>query len=491
MKSFYFLSFMFLFLPLLLKAQPGVKFDDYFIDKTMRVDYFHIGDSKSEIVTIDRIYQQGIWAGSRENLIDNFNNGKYYFKVYDASSGVLLFSKGFDSYFGEYKTSDAAIKGIQKTYHESALLPYPKNKVRFTVEVRNRQNELKPFFEQVIDPKDWTILREEPKDKSVKVVKQVYNGDPHTKVDVVVLAEGYTAREEKKFRQDLKKFSDIFFNKEPYKTHKSDFNFYGVFKPSEESGSDEPDHLSFKNTVLNTTFYSLGSERYLLTEDNKTMRDLAAHVPYDAIYIMVNHKRYGGGGIYNLFCTFTTDNQWHEYVFLHEFGHSFSGLADEYYTSDVAYNEFYPKGVEPVEPNITALLNPQDLKWKSLITPGIEIPTPWEKAGYDSLDLSYQKVRRELNSKIAEMKRNGAPEKEVSKVEDESEKLSKTAAEKTDKYLQSSKYWGKVGAFEGAGYASKGLYRSMLDCLMFSKGNKPFCKACDEAVINVIKHYTE
>ncbi|MCU7496965.1 MAG: peptidase M64 [Ignavibacteria bacterium] len=491
MKCFYFLSFIFLFIPLLVNAQEGINFDDYFLDKTMRVDYFHIGDSGSEIVTLDRIYQQGIWAGSRKNLIDNFNNGKYYVKVYDQASGRLIFSRGFDSYFGEYKTSEEALKGIKRTYQESALIPYPKARIRFSVEVRNRKNELNPFFEQVIDPADWTILREEPKDKSVKVVRQVYSGDPHKKVDVVVLAEGYTAREEKKFRNDLKKFSDIFFNKEPYKTHKNDFNFYGVFKPSEESGCDEPDHLSFKNTALNATFYSLGSERYLLTEDNKSMRDLAAHVPYDAIYIMVNHKRYGGGGIYNLFCTFTSDNQWHEYVFLHEFGHSFAGLADEYYTSDVAYNEFYPQGVEPVEPNITALLNPDSLKWKSLATPGIEIPTPWEKPGYDSLDLSYQKVRRELNIKIAQMKREGAPEKEVSRVEEEADKLSKLSAEKTDKYLQESKYWGKVGAFEGAGYASKGLYRSMLDCLMFSKGNKPFCAVCNEAVIKVIKHYTE
>lgn len=491
MKSFYLLSFLFLFLPLLVSAQEEVKFNNYFIDKTMRVDYFHIGNSSEEMVTIDKIYQQGIWAGSRKNLIDNFNNGRYYVKIYDVASGSLIYSKGFDSYFGEYKTSDAASKGIERTYHESALIPYPKNKVRFTVEVRNRQNALNPIFEQVIDPSEWTIIREEAKDAAVKVIKQVYNGDPHTKVDLVVLAEGYTAKEEKKFRNDLKRFSDIFFNKEPYKSHKSDFNFYGVFKPSEESGCDEPDHLSFKNTALSSTFYSLGSERYLLTEDNKAMRDMASHVPYDAIYIMVNHKRYGGGGIYNLFCTFTSDNQWHEYLFLHEFGHSFAGLADEYYTSDVAYNEFYPQGVEPVEPNITALLNPNDLKWKSVITPGIEIPTPWEKAGYDSLDLSYQKVRRELNSKIAKMKREGAPEKEVAKLEDEAEKLSRSSAEKTDSYLQHSRYWGRVGAFEGAGYASKGLYRSMLDCLMFSKGNKPFCKVCDDAVVNVIKHYTE
>lgn len=491
MRYLYFLMVLFSFIPMLIKAQDKIKFDDFFIDKTMRIDYFHIGDNSSELVTLDKTYCYGIWAGSRKNLIDNFNNGKYYVKIYDLATGKLIFSKGFDSYFGEYKTSDEASKGIKRTYHESALIPYPKNKIKFTLELRDRKNVLSPIFSSEIDPSELTVIREEPKDKDVKVFEAIKSGDPHNKVDIVILGEGYTKEEESKFSSDLKKFTNIMLNKEPYKTYKDNFNIYGVFKASVESGTDEPDHASFKNTVLNTTFYSLGSERYLLTEDNKSMRDLAAHVPYDAIYIMVNHKRYGGGGIYNLFCTFTTDNQWHEYLFLHEFGHSFAGLADEYYTSDVAYNEFYPQGVEPVEPNITALLNPDQLKWKEQITKGIEIPTSWEKAGYDSLSLEYQKVRRDLNNKIAQMKREHMPENEVSKVEDEAENLSRSSAEQTDKYLENSRFWGKVGAYEGAGYASKGLYRSMLDCLMFSKGNKPFCKVCEQAVIRVIKHYTE
>ncbi|MEJ2614144.1 MAG: M64 family metallopeptidase [Ignavibacteriaceae bacterium] len=247
----------------------------------------------------------------------------------------------------------------------------------------------------------------------------------------------------------------------------------------------------YKNTVLNSTFNSLGSERYLLTEDNKVMRNMAAHVPYDAIYIMVNHKRYGGGGIYNFFCTFISDNQWSSYIFLHEFGHSFAGLADEYYTSDVAYNDFYPKGIEPVEPNITALLNSPKVKWKNLITPGIQIPTPWEKAEYDSVDLKWQAKRRELNNKIAELKKKKAPQEQIKKAEEEYNQKDKMHANWVDSYLSESKYAGKVGAFEGAGYASKGLYRPMLDCIMFSKGAKPFCKVCEEAIIKVINFYSE
>ncbi|MEI7811697.1 MAG: M64 family metallopeptidase [Ignavibacteria bacterium] len=316
-------------LPLIVNAREAIKFDDFFIDKTMRIDYFHIGDSSGEMVTIDKIYCQGIWAGSRKNLIDKFNNGRYYIKIYDQATKKLIYSKGFDSYFGEYKTTKDALNGIKRTYHESVLIPYPKNKIDFIVELRDRENNLSPVFTSEIDPASLTIIKEEPKDKDVKVYQTAKGGDPHQKADIVILGEGYTAEEEQKFKNDLDRFTKVFFSNEPYKSMKHDFNIYGVFKPSMESGCDEPDHGSFRNTALNTTFCSLGSERYLLTEDNKAMRDLAAHVPYDAIYIMVNHNRYGGGGIYNLFCTFTSDNQWHEYLFLHESGHSFAGLADE------------------------------------------------------------------------------------------------------------------------------------------------------------------
>jgi IgA Peptidase M64/Peptidase M64 N-terminus len=472
-----------------LKAE--INFSDYFIDKTMRIDYFHIGNANDEIVTLDKIYQYGTWAGSLKNLIDNFNNGKYYFKVYDLSSGKLIFSKGFDSYFGEYQTSSDALNGIKRTYGESAIIPFPKNKIRLTVEKRKKDNKLEKFFEAEIDPQDVDIIKEPVLDNTVKVYKSYSSGDPHNKVDVVILSEGYTANEENKFKSDLERFTKIFFEQEPYKSYKDNFNIYGVFKPSEESGTDEPRAGIYKNTVLSSTFNSLGSERYLLTEDNKAIRDMAAHVPYDAIYIMVNHKRYGGGGIYNFFCTFISDNQWSSYIFLHEFGHSFAGLADEYYTSDVAYNDFYPKGVEPVEPNITALLNAPDVKWENLITNGIEIPTPWEKAEYDSLDLKWQEERRELNNKITELKKNKAPENQIKEAQDEYDQKDKEHADWVDKYLAKSKFAGKVGAFEGAGYASKSLYRPMLDCIMFSKGAKPFCKVCEEVIIKVIKFYSE
>jgi hypothetical protein len=242
---------------------------------------------------------------------------------------------------------------------------------------------------------------------------------------------------------------------------------------------------------VGATFDSLGSERYVLTEDNRALRDIAAAAPYDTVLIMVNAARYGGGGIYNAFCTFTADNQWHEYVFLHEFGHSFAGLADEYYTSSTAYNDFYPKGIEPNEPNITALLDPANLKWRDVVSPGTAVPTPWEKAEFDTLDMAYQKVRGEIGEKLAKLKREGAPAADVAAVQEESERLSREHQAKMDAYLAKSAFVGRVGAFEGAGYAAKGLYRPMLDCLMFSKGAKPLCRVCLTAMERVIAHYTE
>ncbi len=491
MKLFYILLTIIMIIPSTLSAITPVKFDDYFTDKTMRIDYYHIGDAKTEFVTLDQVYQYGTWAGSKKNLIDNFNNGRYYVKIYDVASGNLIFSKGFDSYFGEYQTSDDAIKGIKRTYSETALIPYPKNKIRFALEKRDRDNKMEEFYSVDIDPSSVGIIKDKINDNSVKVFYGIKSGDPHTKVDIAILGEGYTAKEEEKFKADFERFTKIFLSQEPYKSFKKDFNIYGVFKPSAESGVDEPTHGVYKNTALSCTFNSLGSERYLLTEDNKALRDIASHVPYDAIYIMVNHKRYGGGGIYNLYCTFTADNQWHEYLFLHEFGHSFAGFADEYYSSDVAYNDFYPKGIEPVEPNITALLDTNNIKWKEYVTPGTEIPTPWEKEAYDEKDYAWQKSRRELNNKIAEAKRNNISTAEIKKLEDEYNKEDKDHTFEMDKNLRSSKYWDKVGAFEGAGYSSKGLYRPMIDCIMFSKGKKPFCKVCEAAIIRMIKFYSE
>ncbi len=430
-------------------SQNPINFNDYFIDNTMRIDYYHMADKTTEFISIDKIYQQGIWAGSLKSLIDPFNNGNYYIKIYDNASGILIYSRGFNSYCGEYMTTDMAANNIKRTFHETALIPFPKKKIKFTVERRDRENQLNPIFSQIIDPQSIDINKESLI-QEVTVFETVKNGDPHQKVDLAFIAEGYTKAEEAKFKQDLQRMTTEFFSQEPYKSFKKDFNVFGVFKASQESGPDEPENRIFRNTVVGASFNALGLSRYMLTEANRALRDIAAHVPYDAIVIMVNSQRFGGGGIYNSFCIFSCDDPWSAYLLFHEFGHSFAGLADEYYAPVVTYNDFYPKGIEPTEPNITALLDKKNLKWKHLVKKETPIPTPWGKEMYDK-----------------------------SNKEDKAAYLKDKALEFKD----------TVGAFEGAGYTSRGLYRPMLNCIMFSKDKIPYCKVCEEAVVRMIENY--
>jgi hypothetical protein len=479
-----------LFLPLLVTAGDAVEFEKYFVDRTLRVDVFHTGNAQEEMVTIDRLIQEGPWAGNPRRLTGSFELGRYLLRVSDDASGTLIYTKGFDSYFGEYKTTEPGVNGIKKTFSESLLMPFPKSKVRIEVLLRDRENRPQPVFQRTIDPEDMFVVREQPA-AGVLRFEPLKNGPPAEKVDLVILGEGYRAEEQDKFLKDLERFCAAFFSQEPYRTRRDRFNVTGLLKPSAESGCDEPSFASFRNTALGASFDSFGSERYLLVEDNRAWRDVAGRVPYDAVMIMVNSPRYGGGGIYNLYCTFTSDNQWQQYLCLHEFGHSFSGLADEYYTSAVAYNEFYPAGVEPLEPNITALLDPGKPKWRELVTKKTAVPTPWEKAAYEAMEKVYQKKRGEMNEKIAVAKRARAPQAEIDALQAQSEEMSRLNGQEISAFFRKSRFQGKVGAFEGAGYAAQGLYRPMLDCIMFSRGVRPHCRVCAAAIERTIRNYCE
>ena len=467
-------------------ADPS--FEDHFLDETLRVDYHHTGNAQEEIIALDQLWRQGRYAGSRVHLIDGLNLGRYYAKVYEVGSGVLLWSRGFDSYFGEWKTTGPALEGVRRTYHESVLMPFPKRPVVFALEVRGKDMELREIFRTEIDPAFYGIRRD-PLIDGVEVIETAVHGDPHGCVDIAILGDGYTAAERGKFAADVQHFADLMLGYEPYASMKERFNIRGVLKPSVDSGCDEPSRGVFVDNALGSTFDSLGSPRYLLTEENRRIRDVAAHAPYDVLYIMVNSERYGGGGIYNLFCTFTADNQWSDYVFLHEFGHSFAGLADEYYSSSTAYNDFYPAGREPNERNIT--IDPQNPKWRDLLTNGVPLPTPWDKAEYDAMDAVYQKRRGEMNGKIAELMQNGAPEDEVEAAKAEFEALSLRHQQEVDAWFLERAHFGQVGAFEGGGYVSEGMFRAQIDCIMFTKGLKEFCAACSGGIREVTEQYTE
>jgi hypothetical protein len=247
------MKYFILMLLIALTAAPGaaagqVEFEKYFEDQTMRVDYYHVGDAATELVTLDRVYRYGTWAGSLKNLVDQLNYGAYYHKVYDALSGELIYSRGFDSYFKEYQTSGPAAKGVKRTFHESAIIPVPHSRIIFALDKRQKEGNLQEVFRCEIDPQDVAIISDRGPDGTVRVYKSLYSGDPHQKADVAIIGEGYTAAEEEKFKKDLKRFTEVFFKAEPCKSHKDHFNIYGVLKPSQESGVDEPRHGSFKNS---------------------------------------------------------------------------------------------------------------------------------------------------------------------------------------------------------------------------------------------------
>jgi len=477
-------------LPFIAAADPVADFAARFHDETLRVDYYHSGDADEEAIALDQVYRQGAWAGSRVHLVDDLDLGNYYGYLYDAETGRLLWSRGFDSYFGEYRTTGPAAEGVWRTYHETVLAPCPRRPCEFVLAVRGDDDVLAEIFRAPIDP-DHFAVRREPLRNDVLVVPVHTSGDPHAVVDIAILGEGYTRDQAGKFEADLRRFAAAMLDHEPYASHADRFNIWGVLAPSQDPGCDEPSRGVGARTALGCSFDSFGSERYLLTENNRALHDVAAHAPCDALSIMVNHDRYGGGGIYNFFNTFTTDNQWSEYVFLHEFGHHFAGLADEYYTSQTAYDEFYPASREPREANITRLLGASGLKWADLATAGTVVPTPWEKAGYDAMDREYQQTRTAINDRVAELMRAGAPAGEIAAAKAEGEDLSRSHQERVDAYFARSRFRGQVGAFEGAGYCSEGMYRAELDCIMFTKGVKPFCAACRRGILRVIERHGE
>jgi len=477
------LFYLILTLTVAFAAGPTIVFEEYFKDQSLRIDYFHIGDAREETITIDQIYVEPKWPGSTVHLIYPFGYGRYGVKVYNISSNQLIYSKGFDCMFGEYKTTTPALDGVQRTFQRSLRIPMPLRPILLVIELRDKDNIPKPIFKQRIDPNDYHILRETASAGEDQIFTIVSNGDCHRKVDLVFLAEGYRLADQDKFVKDVNSISESLFAIEPFKSQRSSFNIHAVLRPSPETGVDPPREQDYRKTAFNASFNAFDVDRYLLTEEGFRIQQAAGQAPCDALAILVNHSRYGGGGIFNDYCISTVDNERSKMVFAHEFGHSFGGLADEYYSSEVAYNDFYPHGVEPPEPNITALLDPAKIKWQGLLSPGIAIPTEYGKEKRDSLNLALQK--------------NNAQRREALKARPENKKLLEQYDRKEQqirKELDAVKKQyhhleDKVGVFEGAGYSTKGLYRPMIHCLMIHHPQNQFCLVCQKAIEQMIDYY--
>lgn len=404
------------------------KYETYFTPDRLRIDLTFAGDASYQKIYLDGLVKECAWSGSKTNLIDTFNYGEYRLEV-QTLQGEAIYSKGFNTLFQEWRTTADAVTTPQ-AFCSSYTIPYPKEKVVLKVYERVKATGgYSEIFSVGINPADKLISHEVA--NSWKVSSLMQNGDPATKVDLCFIAEGYTAQEMEKFRADALRFTEYLFTMAPYNRHKEDFNIWLVESISEESGTDIPHEDVWKKTVANSNFYTFRSDRYLTAQNQKTICQIATAAPYDALYVIVNNEKYGGGGIYNFYGLSASNCKWAEEVFVHEFGHSFAGLGDEYYDSSTSYEEFYNIKIEPWEPNLTTLVNFES-KWKDMLPSGTSVPTP---------PLS-------------------DPKDNVS-----------------------------IGVFEGGGYMAKGIYRPVMDCRMKTNQAQGFCPVCQRAIEKMIGYY--
>ena len=440
--------------------------------RTMRLDYYHTGSASEERFSVDRVVLEPLpWAGGRP--IDDTNLGKYFFEVIDRRTNRVLYSRGFASIYGEWETTPEA-KGANRTFHESLRFPAPDGPVQVVLKKRDARNAFREVWSFLLDPKDMFVDSSKPASPG-PILEIQKMGDPADKVDFLIVGDGYTAAERPKFEKDARRLTEILFSYSPFKERRSDFNVWGLCPASDESGISRPSTGIHRRSRVGATYDSFGSERYVLTFENRLFRDVASFAPYDFVEILTNTRTYGGGGIFGLFSTVAADSFWSPYVFVHEFGHHFAGLADEYFTSDVP-SEPAADRVEPWEPNVTALLDPKDLKWKDLVAAGTPIPTPWNKEAFEVQSREIQKRRRQIRAE--------------NRPEEEMDALFREQKEKEMHLLRAEPYFGKAGAFEGAMYEAKGYYRAEIDCIMFSRNDVPFCAVCRRAIERVIDLYS-
>ena len=410
---------------LLISILSFAQYSEHFEDTSLRLDYIHSGDFNSENYTFHEFKKEPYWGGSRVNLIDKFEYGKYFIKVNDFRTGELLYSRGYGSLFNEWSQTDEA-KIMTKDFEETVTMPFPKEKIKISLFSRNKNMEFEEKFSIDFDPYSTNYTDASTPAMNPKAL--LYNGTSDKKLDIVVLAEGYTRQEYAAFIDDCQMLIDRMFYYEPYKKLKENFNVHTIWVSSEEKGSDDPNGKKMVNTAFNSTFNTLNSDRYCMTESYWKVRDYAANAPYDQIYILVNTNKYGGGAIYNYYSLSVSGNLKSPKVFIHEFGHAMAGLADEYAYED-SFENMYPSNVEPWEPNITTLVD-FDSKWKSMVKTETPIPTPDTEENYKLL-----------------------------------------------------------GAFEGAGYLTKGVYRPVHDCMMRSFEGDEFCPVCTKAIEDMVMFY--
>ncbi len=439
---------------------------------TVRLDYSHSGNALTDLYAIERVVIEALpWPGDLSQAIDNTDRGTHKVEVVDAKTGDLLYSRGFSTIFGEWRTTEEANR-LTRAFSESVRFPKFDKPVRVRILKRDERNAFSVAWSVDIDADALDVVRKQEPAPAKPIPIKVSGPSPN-KVDLLILGDGYTGAELKKFEADARRLAAHLFEVAPFKQRANDFNVWAMAVPTQQSGVSRPSTGLHTASPLGTRYDIFGSERYVLTLDNRALRDIAQHAPYEFIEILVNNDTYGGGGIFGAFSTAAASNDWANYLFVHEFGHHFAGLADEYYTSPVAYQSSSARA-EPWEPNVTALRDPANIKWKKFIKPGTALPTAWPKAQFEEFSRALQKRR-------AELRKANRPESEMSALF--REELAHNAA-----LFSKAPTFKTIGAFEGANYEANGYYRPQMQCLMFERSDK-FCDVCAGAIDTIIDLY--
>lgn len=419
--------FLFLFLFTTFCAAEAQVFSDYFEERTLRIDYTFAGDATHQVIALDQLSQMPGWYGKHKRLAELPVEGNGQISVRCHRTGEVIYRNSFSTLFQEWQSYPEA-EQVWKSFENVFLVPMPKDTVDITIDLRNNRREVTSTMTHQVVPGDILIRHIGENDVTPYTVVQEAD-DPSHCIHIAYLAEGYTEEEMDVFLKDVNIAVEALFAHDPFKSMRSRFNIVAVQAPSAESGTSEPSKGIWRNTALKSHFDTFYSNRYLTTLHLKTMHDWLAGTPYEHIIVLVNTSEYGGGGILNSYNLSMTHHEMFRPVVVHEFGHSFAGLADEY-AYDQEQIPMYPHDVEPWEPNITTLAD-FSKKWQSMVAKGTPIPTPI-KAGKES-----------------------------------------------------------AGLYEGAGYSLKGVYRAYPDCRMRTNENPEFCEVCKQAISRLIDFYTK
>lgn len=404
-------------------------FNDYFSDKTLRVDYIFNGNSSKQNICLDGLSVLPSWAGRRHHLSELPLQGNGQITVRDIADNKIIYKTSFSSLFQEWLETDEA-KEVTKGFENTFLLPFPLKPVEVEITLLDPRRNVYASMKHNVNPND--ILIQQKGNTHITPHKYLQkSGELDKCIDVAILAEGYTPDEMETFYQDATIACESLFSHEPFKSMKKRFNIVAVASPSQDSGVSVPRLGDWKHTALGSHFSTFYSDRYLTTTHVKAIHDALAGIPYEHIIILANTEEYGGGGIYNSYTLTTAHHPKFRPVVVHEFGHSFGGLADEYFYDNDVMTDTYPLDVEPWEQNISTRID-FAAKWEDMLAKGTPVPTPTD-----------------MNKKYP------------------------------------------VGVYEGGGYSAKGIYRPSDDCRMRTNEYPTFCPVCQRAIRRVIEFYTD